>query len=223
MLDEASEGSVSDDSGTGKASIAGAVLTHRRLLILSATLSVLTAHVPSPAAPATTSFLWLGPALIFCNAAHQVDASRKHSAHRPVVARKDTVDGQNMGMSRASVKLDSRCPVILLINTLSLPYGDRQERLSFGASLPYITRRLQRRWECAGEAIGMDRRGGTRVWPGRRATLCAGRSACRQAACCKRWPKRGLQGRLGLTSPLIDPVLVPLCRNTYASVILGKL
>lgn len=74
LLDEASEGSVSDDSGTGKASIAGAVLTHRRLLILSATLSVLTAHVPSPAAPATTSFLWLGPALIFCNAAHQVDS-----------------------------------------------------------------------------------------------------------------------------------------------------
>ena len=74
LLDEASEGSVSDDSGTGKASIAGAVLTHRRLLIVSATLSVLTAHVPSPTAPAITSFLWLGPALIFCNAAHQVDS-----------------------------------------------------------------------------------------------------------------------------------------------------
>ncbi|CAL5222539.1 g4916 [Coccomyxa viridis] len=72
LLDEASEGSVSDDSGTGKASIAGAVLTHRRLLLVSATLSVLTAHVPSPTAPAITSFLWLGPALIFCNAAHQV-------------------------------------------------------------------------------------------------------------------------------------------------------
>ena len=72
LLDEGSEGSVSDDSGTGKASIAGAVLTHRRLLIVSATLSVLTVHVPSPAAASITSFLWLGPALLFCNAAHQV-------------------------------------------------------------------------------------------------------------------------------------------------------
>lgn len=72
LLDESSEGSVSDDSGAGKASIAAAVLTHRRLLILSATLSVLAAHVPSPAEPAISSFLWLGTALVFCNAAHQV-------------------------------------------------------------------------------------------------------------------------------------------------------
>ena len=65
---------MSDDSGTGKASIAAAVLTHRRLLIVSATLTVLCTHVPSIAEPAITSFLWLGPALLFCNAAHQVPA-----------------------------------------------------------------------------------------------------------------------------------------------------
>ena len=76
LLDEAAEGSVSDDSGTGKASIAGAVLTHRRLLIVSATLTVLAAHLPSPAEPAISSFLWLGPALLFCNAAHQVCDNR---------------------------------------------------------------------------------------------------------------------------------------------------
>ncbi|CAK0749293.1 hypothetical protein CVIRNUC_001899 [Coccomyxa viridis] len=72
LLDVSAEGSVSDDSGTGKASIAAAVLTHRRLLIVSATLTVLCVHVPSAAEPAITSFLWLGPALLFCNAAHQV-------------------------------------------------------------------------------------------------------------------------------------------------------
>ena len=72
LLNVSAEGSVSDDSGTGKASIAAAVLTHRRLLIVSATLTVLYAHVPSAAEPAITSFLWLGPALLFCNAAHQV-------------------------------------------------------------------------------------------------------------------------------------------------------
>ena len=80
---------MSDDSGTGKASIAGAVLTHRRLLIVSATLSVLTAHVPSPTTPAITSFLWLGPALIFCNAAHQVDAMSL--AHRILTLQTDRV------------------------------------------------------------------------------------------------------------------------------------
>ena len=74
LLDVSAEGSASDDSGTGKASIAAAVLTHRRLLIVSATLTVLCVHMPSAAEPAITSFLWLGPALLFCNAAHQVPA-----------------------------------------------------------------------------------------------------------------------------------------------------
>ena len=78
LLDVSAEGSVSDDSGTGKASIAAAVLTHRRLLIVSATLTVLCVHVPSAAEPAITSFLWLGPALLFCNAAHQVPAVMLH-------------------------------------------------------------------------------------------------------------------------------------------------
>ncbi len=127
LLDEASEGSVSDDSGTGKASIAGAVLTHRRLLIVSATLSVLTAHVPSPAAPAITSFLWLGPALIFCNAAHQVGFSPKYTEYRPLRwLERSKMDALNADMTWAASKGDTSCPIDPLLDTLSLPYWDRQ-------------------------------------------------------------------------------------------------
>lgn len=73
LLDESGDGSVIDDSGAGKASIAAAVLTSRRLLVVSATMRPLCAYAPGPSQPAITSFLWLGPALLFCNSAHQVD------------------------------------------------------------------------------------------------------------------------------------------------------
>lgn len=72
LLDESGDGSVIDDSGVGKASIAAAVLTSRRLLIVSATMRPLCAFAPGPSQPAITSFLWLGPALLFCNTAQQV-------------------------------------------------------------------------------------------------------------------------------------------------------
>ena len=68
----AGDGAVLEDSGAGKASVAGAVLTSRRLLLLSATLTVLAAAVPPPGAPAATSLLWVGPALLFTTEAHQV-------------------------------------------------------------------------------------------------------------------------------------------------------
>jgi hypothetical protein len=72
LLDESSDGSVIDDSGAGKASIAAAVLTSHRLCIVSATMLPLCALAPRPPEPAIISFLWLGPALLFCNSAHQV-------------------------------------------------------------------------------------------------------------------------------------------------------
>lgn len=61
-----------DDTGAGKASITAAVLTTGRLLLVSATLLPLCAVTPTPSEPLITSFLWLGPALLFCNSAHQV-------------------------------------------------------------------------------------------------------------------------------------------------------
>lgn len=73
LLDESGGGSVMDDTGAGKASIAAAVLTSRRLLLVSATLRPLCTFSPSPSDAPITSFLWLGPALLFCNSAHQVD------------------------------------------------------------------------------------------------------------------------------------------------------
>lgn len=79
LVDESGGGSVMDDTGAGKASIAAAVLTTRRLLLVSATLRPLCAFSPSPSEAAITSFLWLGPALLFCNSAHQV--SRLTSKH----------------------------------------------------------------------------------------------------------------------------------------------
>ncbi|EIE25272.1 hypothetical protein COCSUDRAFT_65173 [Coccomyxa subellipsoidea C-169] len=77
LLDESGGGSVMDDTGAGKASIAAAVLTSRRLLLVSATLRPLCAFSPSPSDAPITSFLWLGPALLFCNSAHQVDPVRQ--------------------------------------------------------------------------------------------------------------------------------------------------
>lgn len=68
----AGDGAVLEDSGAGKASVAGAVLTSRRLLLLSATLTVLAVAAPPPGAPAATSLLWVGPALLFTTEAHQV-------------------------------------------------------------------------------------------------------------------------------------------------------
>ena len=72
LLDESAGGSVIDDTGAGKASIAAAVLTTGRLLLVSATLRPLCTFTPSFSEPLITSFLWLGPALLFCNSAHQV-------------------------------------------------------------------------------------------------------------------------------------------------------
>ena len=72
LVDESGGGSVMDDTGAGKASTAAALLTTRRLLIVSATLRPLCAFSSSPSEAAITSFLWLGPALLFCNSVHQV-------------------------------------------------------------------------------------------------------------------------------------------------------
>lgn len=72
LLDESADGSVMDDTGAGKASIAAAVLTTRRLLLISATMRPLCYFAPGPTEAPITSFLWLGPALLFCNSAHQV-------------------------------------------------------------------------------------------------------------------------------------------------------
>jgi hypothetical protein len=71
LLDHSGDGAVLDDSGDGKASVVGAVLTSRRLMMVSATLRVIAATPLSSSQPPITSFLWAGPALLFCNAAHQ--------------------------------------------------------------------------------------------------------------------------------------------------------
>lgn len=55
-------------AGNHPASV-GAVLTSQRLLLLSPQLRVL---VAAPPGPAITSFLWLGPALLYATSDHQV-------------------------------------------------------------------------------------------------------------------------------------------------------
>jgi hypothetical protein len=86
LLDDSGDGSVLDDSGAGKASVAAAVLTTRRLLLASATLRVLAAYAPSPAQPPPTSLLWLGPALLFATSAHQARDCTRHVAEpRPTL------------------------------------------------------------------------------------------------------------------------------------------
>ena len=66
------EGSVLDDTGEGKASVIGAILTNRRLLVVSATIQVLAAYSIGSREPSCTSLLWMGPALLFTNSANQV-------------------------------------------------------------------------------------------------------------------------------------------------------
>ena len=72
LIATASEGSILDDTGKGKASILGAVLTSQRLLLVSATLQVLAAMSIGSGEAAVTSILWMGPALLFCTSDHQV-------------------------------------------------------------------------------------------------------------------------------------------------------
>ena len=66
------EAAVLDDSGTGKASMCGAVVTSQRALLVSVTLRTLAAVNLNASQAPPTSALWLGPALLVCNAAHQV-------------------------------------------------------------------------------------------------------------------------------------------------------
>ena len=80
-LVDSSEGSIMDDSGAGKASLVGAVITPLRAVLVSATLTPLAASPVQPTAPALTSGLWLGPALLLCNAAHQVGHTPCFSTH----------------------------------------------------------------------------------------------------------------------------------------------
>ena len=77
LLAVTSEGSVLDDTGEGKASIVGAVLTSHRLLQVSATLQVLAALSLDPCKSAVTSLLWMGPALLFSTSNNQVPLLRK--------------------------------------------------------------------------------------------------------------------------------------------------
>ena len=72
LVEEGGDSAVLDDSGSGKASMVAAVLTTGRVLLVSATLCILAVHMQSPAAMPFTSMLWLGPALLLCNIAHQV-------------------------------------------------------------------------------------------------------------------------------------------------------
>ena len=68
----ASDGSMLDDTGEGKASTVGAVLTSQRLLLVSATLKVLVGLSVGAVHSAITSVLWMGPALLFCTSSNQV-------------------------------------------------------------------------------------------------------------------------------------------------------
>ena len=91
LLDDSGDGSVLDDaSAKGKASVAAAVLTSRRMLLLSATLHTLASVCPSPAQPRPTSLLWLGPALLFTTTAHQARpvcaCAARANAHGTLVA-----------------------------------------------------------------------------------------------------------------------------------------
>ena len=110
--------------------------------MVSATLSVLTAHVPSPTAPAITSFLWLGPALIFCNAAHQVDATTKCTGYRPLSL---LVFGLDAGMSWVTTGVSSILS-LTLCQWLPEPASVIQVHRNLAQSLPKTS-----------EALGMRR------------------------------------------------------------------
>ena len=81
LADDSGDGSVLDDaSAKGKASVAAAVLTSRRVLLLSATLRTLASVCPGPARPRPAALLWLGPALLFATTAHQA-CPLAHASH----------------------------------------------------------------------------------------------------------------------------------------------
>lgn len=73
------EGSVLDDTGHGKASTVGAVLTSLRLLLVSATLHVLVALPFGAVEAPATSMLWTGPALLFTNKNQQASLPHKEN------------------------------------------------------------------------------------------------------------------------------------------------
>lgn len=78
-LVEAGEGSVMDDSGAGKASTVGVVLTPGRALLVTVTLLPLATASADRAGSPFTSCLWLGPALLLSTASHQV--CKQHPVH----------------------------------------------------------------------------------------------------------------------------------------------
>ncbi len=65
-----------DATQAGHPASVGAVLSSQRLLLVSPQLRVL---VAAPPGPAITSFLWLGPALLYATSDHQVQST--HPAH----------------------------------------------------------------------------------------------------------------------------------------------
>ncbi|KAK9806672.1 hypothetical protein WJX73_006627 [Symbiochloris irregularis] len=71
-LVEASEGSVMDDSGSGKASLVGAVITPQRALLVSVTLMPLAVAAAPAGGSQFTSCLWIGPALLLTTTSFQV-------------------------------------------------------------------------------------------------------------------------------------------------------
>ena len=75
LVEESGEGSVMDDSGAGKASLVGAVLTPNRAMLVSLALLPLASATAAAAGAPFTSCLWLGPALLLSTASHQVQQS----------------------------------------------------------------------------------------------------------------------------------------------------
>ncbi len=65
-------GAAPQAGGQAHPAAVGAVLTSQRLLLVSPQLRVLVAAPPSPG---ITSFLWLGPALLYATTDHQVRAA----------------------------------------------------------------------------------------------------------------------------------------------------
>lgn len=75
LLTANTEGSVLDDTGQGKASTVGAVLTTKRLLLVSVTMKVLVTLSVGTDDAAISSILWMGPALLFSSQSNQVSSS----------------------------------------------------------------------------------------------------------------------------------------------------
>ena len=86
------EGAVLDDTGEGKASVVGAMLTTRRVLVVSATLSVLVAFGVASTEASPTSLLWMGPALLFTTSSNQVCLLETLLPRSEVVTKNNTTD-----------------------------------------------------------------------------------------------------------------------------------